>query len=279
MRLQPRSPLEADKIDVMRLALKVLLVTLNPLIQAQSPSGPQPEFEVASIRPSDSGARGGYTLIPPGGERYTASNVYLKFLIQDAYRLQRDQITGGPGWISTDRYNLNAKAEKPASLETMRLMLQSLLVDRFRLRFHFETVEGPVYALTVDTGGPKLTRHDAESSHEPFDWANQPPAQQLKIAWHATAASMDYLAWQIASVNNIPVINSTGLDGDYDFDLTFTMPLPLGVPEGTLINGVPIDTAGPTVYEAVRKLGLKLERQRGPVKYMRIDSVERPSEN
>ena len=221
----------------------------------------------------------GGTFIPPGGERYTASNAYLKFLIQEAYHLQRDQITGGPNWISTDLYSLNAKAEKPCSIDTMHLMLQSLLADRFKLRFHFATVDGPVYALVADNGGPKLTRHDTEYGHEPFHWGARPPGQDLKMSWHATSASMDYLAWQIASVINIPVMNSTGLEGEYDFDFAFTMALPLGVPEGTLINGVAIDTTGATVYEAIRKLGLKLKRQRGPVKYMRIDGVERPSEN
>lgn len=221
----------------------------------------------------------GGTFIPPGGERYTASNAYLKFLIQEAYHLDRDQIRGGPNWISTDLYNVNAKAEKPCSIDTMHLMLQSLLADRFKLQFHFEDVEGPVYALAVDKGGPKLSRHDSEYGHEPFDWGARPPDQQLKIGWHATSASMNYLAWQLASIINIPVINSTGLEGEYDFDLAFTMALPLGVPEGALINGVPIDTSGPTVYEAIRKLGLKLERQTGHVKYMRIDRAEKPSEN
>ena len=255
------------------LALAIALVAVSVL------SAQRPEFEVASIRPSEPGARPGGTFIPPGGERYTASNAYLKFLIQEAYHLEHDPITGGPNWISTDLYSLNAKAEKPCSIDTMHLMLQSLLTDRFKLQFHFATAEGPVYALVVDNGGPKLTRHDTEYGHEPFNWSARPPDQQLKIAWHATSASMDYLAWQIASIINIPVINSTGLQGEYDFDLAFTTALPLGVPEGTLINGVPIDTTGPTVYDAIRKLGLKLERERGPVKYMRIDSAEKPSEN
>ncbi len=253
------------------LALTIALVAVSD-IRAQS-------FEVASIRPSEAGARPGGTFIPLGGERYTASNAYLRFLIQEAYHLERDQIRGGPAWISTDLYNVNAKAEKPCSIDTMHRMLQSLLADRFKLQFHFEVVEGSVYALVVDGGGPKLIRHDTEFGHEPFKWATRPPEQQLKIAWHATSASMDYLAWQIASIINIPVINSTGLEGEYDFDLAFTMALPLGVPEGTLINGVPIDTTGAPVYEAIRKLGLRLERQRGPVKYMRIDGAERPSEN
>jgi uncharacterized protein (TIGR03435 family) len=196
------------------LALAIVLVAVSPLgsdIRAQSLSTHRPEFEVASIRRSEPGARPGGTFIPPGGERYTASNAYLKFLIQEAYHLQRDQITGGPSWISTDLYNLNAKAEQPCSIDTMHLMLQSLLADRFKLKFHFETVEGPYYSLVVDNGGPRLVRHDAEYGHEPFNWGARPPGQDLKIAWHATSASMDYLAWQIASVIYMPVMNSTGL--------------------------------------------------------------------
>lgn len=264
------------------LALIIVLVAVSALdsdIRAQLLSARRPDFEVASIRPSEPGARPGGTFIPPGGKRYTASNAYLKFLIQEAYHLQRDQITGGPGWISTDLYNVNAKAEKPIGIDTMHLMLQSLLADRFKLQFHFATVEGTVYALVIDKGGPKLTRHDAEYGHEPFTWGARPPGRDLKISWHATSASMEYLAWQIASIIHVPVINSTGLEGEYDFDLGFTMEWPLGLPEGTLSNGVPIDTTGVTVYEAIRKLGLKLERQRGRVNYMRIDGAEKPSEN
>ncbi len=256
------------------------LFSLQPNLFAQSVPAVHPEFEVASIKPSQPGARPGGTFIPPGGERYTGSNVFLKFLIQDAYRMHRDQITGGPNWIASDLYNLNAKAERPSSLEDMRLMLQNLIVDRFKLRFHYETVTGPVYALAVDRSSAlKLRRHDGRYASEPFMWQRTGPGQELKIGWHASSASMDYLAWQLSSVMYLPVIDRTGLEGAYDFDLAFTRELPLGLPEGALINGVAVDTTGPTVFEAIRKLGLRLVRQTGPVTYMRIDSVERPSEN
>jgi bla regulator protein blaR1 len=266
---------------VAALAVPVITGMLNaPALRAQSPPAPPPKFEVASVKPSAPGLRPGGTYILPGGERYNGSDVPLWFLIQDAYRLHRDQITGGPDWFATDRFEVKAKAEKPSSLEDIRLMLQSLLADRFQLSFHFETVQRPVYALVVDKSGPKLTRHDAEFASEPFRWKDQTAAQQLHIEWHATSAPMSYLAWQLASIMNSPVIDRTGLQGSYDFDLAFTRDLPAGVAEGQLTrDGVPVDTTGETVFEAIRKLGLRLERQQGPVQFMRIDHVEKPSAN
>ncbi len=266
---------------VAALAVPVITGMMNaPALRAQPTPASHLKFEVASVKPSAPGLRPGGTFILPGGERYNGADVPLWFLIQDAWRLHRDQITGGPDWFTTDRFEVEAKAEKPSSLEEMRLMLQSLLADRFKLSFHFETVQSPVYALVVDKGGPRLTRHDAEFASEPFRWKDQTPAQQLHIAWHATSAPMDYLAWQLASIMNSPVVDRTGLAGSYDFDLAFTRDLPAGVAEGQLTrDGVAVDTSGETVFEAIRRLGLRLERQQGPVEFMRIDHVEKPSAN
>lgn len=114
------------------------------------------KFEVASIRPSEAGAAPGGTFIAPGGEQYVAANVYVKFLVMDAYRVYRDQISGGPAWFGSDLYNLNAKAERPATRNEMRAMLLNLLEDRFKLQVTRETWEGNFYVLVVDKGGAKL---------------------------------------------------------------------------------------------------------------------------
>ncbi len=125
------------------------------------------KFEVASIKPSQSGS-GPFGIRPaPGGERYLASHVTLKLLITVAYRIKADQVAGGPAWIDSDLYDMNAKAERPSSIEELHAMLQDLLADRFKLRFHRETKELPIYALTVDQGGAKLKPDEAQAEAIP----------------------------------------------------------------------------------------------------------------
>jgi uncharacterized protein (TIGR03435 family) len=141
-----------------------------PAGRAQAPSVETPslKFEVASIKPSQS-AGGTMGIRPaPGGERYIATNITLKLLITVAYRIRADQVAGGPAWMDTAAFDMNAKAERPSSLEELHAMLQNLLADRFKLRFHRETKEMPIYALTVDKDGPKLKAHQASSAGDPF---------------------------------------------------------------------------------------------------------------
>src|SRR5207248_5001548 len=124
------------------------------------------KFEVASLKASQPGGRGGGIRPAPGGERYQATNIPLRLMIMVAYRIKADQVAGGPGWIDTDLYDMNAKAERPSSVEELHVMLQNLLAERFKLQFHRETKELPVYALSVDKNGPKLTPHEAQNAGE-----------------------------------------------------------------------------------------------------------------
>jgi uncharacterized protein (TIGR03435 family) len=247
---------------------------------AQSPATSL-KFEVASLKPSQPDPRGFMGIRPaPGGERYLASNVTLKLLITVAYRIKADQISGGPSWIDSDHYDMNAKAERPSSADELHAMLQDLLADRFQLRFHRETKELPIYALAVDKGGPKLQPHQAQSAGDP--WIDV-AFEHSKMAWHARFAPMSYFAWRLTLMLDRPVVDQTALPGGYDFDLAFTPILPGGgitPPEGALLNGAPVDTSGPTIFDAVRQqLGLRLERQKGPVDILVIDHAEKPAEN
>lgn len=237
------------------------------------------QFEVASLKPSQPGGRGGGIRPTPGGERYVATNVPLKLLITVAYRIRADQVAGGPAWIGTDLYDINAKAERPSSIEELHLMLQSLLADRFKLQFHREIKELPIYALMVDKGGAKLQPHEAKSAGDP--WIDNTFEHFPQMTMHAKFAPMDYFAWRLSTMLDRPVVDLTKLTGGYDFELKFTRELPPGTPpEGALLNGTPIDTSGPTIFEAIRQqLGLKLERQKGPVDIMVIDHAEKPAEN
>ena len=237
-----------------------------------------PKFEVASLKPSQPGGRGGGIRPTPGGERYEAVNVPLRLLISVAYRLKNEQIAGGPDWMNTELFDMRAKPEKPTTIEELHLMLQDLLAERFQLKFHRETKELPIYAMTVDKGGPKLEPHQAQSAGDP--WIEQEQTQFLHLKLHARFVPMDYFAWRLGQLLDRPVVDMTGLKGGYDFELAYTRDLPPGFPENGLINGEPPDTSGPSIFEALQKqLGLKLERQKGPVEILVVDHAEKPTEN
>ncbi len=235
-------------------------------------------FEVASIRPTRSDEPHAVLRPAPGGRRYTAAGQTLRALLWVAYQVKPEQIAGGPGWLDTDRYDLNAEADKGYNIEDLHIMLQNLLTEKFKLRFHRATKQMAVYALTVDQGGPKnLKSHPTPSGGEVF--LDQKTEELVHAKWTAHCASMDFFGWRLSRILDRPAINQTQLAGCYDFELTFTRELPPGFEEGQLFNGAPIDTYGPTIYQALRaQLGLKLESKKGPVDTMVIDHAERAAE-
>jgi uncharacterized protein (TIGR03435 family) len=263
-----------------RLPLAGLLLTAFAVCAqptAQDPGALQ--FEVASIKPSPPDSRGGMARPDPGGLRYRGSNLSLRIYIAACYRLRNDQVIGGPGWIDSDRFDILASAAKPSSVEQMYLMMRNLLKDRCHLEFHLENRQMPVYALAVDSPGPKLTRHDAASGGD--SWIEQASEAPFHAKWTATSASMDIFAGRLARVLDRPVLNETGLAGDYDFTLKYTLDIPPNLPPSALIkNGEPIDTSGPTIFQAVhQQLGLRLDARKGAAPILVIDHVEKPSAN
>jgi uncharacterized protein (TIGR03435 family) len=222
------------------LTVVAIALAASPVSRAQSqsspaegaPVSPSLKLEVAALKPSAPGGRGGGVSPDPGGERYLATNSTIKNLITVAYRIKADEITGGPDWIETDRYDMNAKAERPSSIEELHMMLKNLLADEFKLRFHREMKELPVYALVLDKDGPKMTPHESPSVSETSGetWiaitADPSPEQILRRNWHATLTPMDYFAFRLGEMLDRPVVNQTQLKGSYDFDLSFTMELP-----------------------------------------------------
>lgn len=121
---------------------------LSPPWKAGIPS--DLKFEVASVRPSTPNSPGGGIRPAPGGLYYVASSVTLRTLIIVAYSFRPDQITGGPSWMNTERFDMNAKSERAANVDELHVMLQNMLVDRFKLRFHVESKQAPIYVLSVD---------------------------------------------------------------------------------------------------------------------------------
>ncbi len=257
--------------------LPALLVVGAPRAQQPAAEPATLKYEVASIKPSVPGGRG-MGRPEPGGLRYRGTNLPVAMYISAAYRLKADQVTGGPAWVATDGFDIEAQAEKPSNLEEHHLMMRSLLAERFHLRFHFAPKEMPLYALTVEPAGVKLTPHPSGNSGEP--WIEQRMPVPLHATWQATSCSMELFAFRLAAVMDRPVVDQTALKGEYDFTLSYTMDLPPNLPPNALLNGQPIDTSGPTIFQAIRQqLGLRLEPRKGPVQVMVIDHVEKPSEN
>jgi uncharacterized protein (TIGR03435 family) len=244
----------------------VLLTVFGLAAQA-----PDLQFEVASLKPGQPGAEIGGIHPARGGRRYLAANAPLKMMLTAAYRIRADQVSGGPGWLDTELFDLNAEAEQPSSIEELHIMLRNLLKERFKLRMHSETRDRPVYALSTVKTGVKMKPHEIASAGDPT--IDRPGVGKLA----AKSTPMDYFAFGLSMILDRPVLDRTGLKGGYDFDLSWTPDLPPGFPEGGLINGEPVDTSGPTIFAAMEKqLGLRLEAQKGPVEILVIDHVEKP---
>jgi uncharacterized protein (TIGR03435 family) len=229
------------------------------------------EFEVASIRPSRPGAVGSLTqLRSPQGGTTAARNVPVRDLILLAYHIQAFQLSGGPAWLNTERYDLDAKYQPTASLDDIRVMLQRFLADRCKLTVRLETKHGLVYALVIAKGGPKLKSPKADGSRGIRSSEN---GQML-----AENATMSSLAEVLEEQVSRPVIDKTGLIGSYGFSLEGTRE-----EEGVEANSArePLtDSNRPSIFTAIQEqLGLRLESARGPVQNIVIQRIEKPSEN
>ena len=265
----------------------------TPRVRAQSPPAaetPAPSFEVASIKPNKSDDMRMMLRITPDG--LSAAGMSAKFLIEFAYDIKDFQISGGPGWLDSEKYDIDAKMDEATieaikkmpreqAVEQRRLMLQSLLADRFKLKVTHSSKELPVYALVVAKNGPKLT-HSADTP------PGSTPRNQLRFTpgeLSGMGVPISLLVNQLAREVGRQVVDKTGLQGNYDFTLRFTSEQRLGPPGGPGGPGAsgdapPPDSSGPSVFTALQEqLGLKLEPQKGPVELLIIDSIEKPSAN
>lgn len=254
------------------------LLAVSLLAQTQAGIPSDLRFEVASLKPS-SGQRQDFGIRPaPGGQRYEAWNCPIRVMIEAAYRVKPEQIVGGPGWLDSDRYDMEAKAEKPSTSDQLHVMLINMLVDRLHLKFHREQKDMRRYVLTVAEDGPRLTPHPGANAGDLF--IDQTVEKFLHIKLVGTAAPMDYLAFRLSLLMDLPVVDLTNLHGGYDFTLRYTQDLPPGFPQGAKINGEDPDTSGPNVFAALKQqLGLKLASDKGPVEVIVIDHVEKPTVN
>jgi uncharacterized protein (TIGR03435 family) len=200
--------------------------------------------------------------------------VPVKLMIALMYRIPMRQIKGGPGWMDSDRYDVEAKADKRYTVDDLHTMYQNMLIDRFKLKFHIETKEANAYVLTIDKGGLKMKENLKPQDYEiPIQFSGVGVMNGIRVP-------MPYFCWNLGQQlqdDERPVVDMTGLTGNYDFTLTY---LPRNLPEefrATLAQDV-LDR--PSIFDALKdQMGLKLTAQKGPVQYFVIDSVERPSEN
>jgi len=237
----------------------------------------QPAFEVVSIKPSGAQSKtlGIYTF--PGG-RVTGENRSLSNLIEKAFDLERFQISGGEKWVREDRYDFDARPPKSAKSsgarpadfglppnDEQRQMLKAMLVDRFQLKYHFETKEGPVYFLTK---GKKEVKFADAKNKDVRQWVGSPKGAGLGSSPGIAGAnaSMAVMAVRLAEVLERPVIDKTGIEGSFDFRYEY-------------VSDDPNQDRIAMIIASVQGLGLKLEAGKAPIQYLVIDSAAKPSEN
>src|SRR5215470_3782200 len=177
--------------SVLLMATLLLTGTVG-ICQLKTDTGKRLEFEVASVKPSKPGATGGGIKPMPGGQAYVAQNAPVNLMIKLMFHLNDRQISGGPGWIETELYDVEAKADGPHTIDELHVMFQNLLIDRFKLQFHKETRTLPAYELVVDKSGSKLTENH---SPEHFDIPVTPTGFGKLQATHC---SMSYFSWLLS---------------------------------------------------------------------------------
>ncbi|MGA7524581.1 MAG: M56 and DUF3738 domain-containing protein [Acidobacteriaceae bacterium] len=295
------------------------IVTAEP--DANAANLPAAKFEVASIRPAASQDVHRVMMRimdSPTDSRFYATNVTLKMLVRMAYDVQDAQIEGGPQWLGSDRYDIQARADSTVDAELKKLppdeaklvkehMLQELLADRFHLKMERQTKQMPVYALVVAKNGPWLqpSKIDAGApdANEEGSMARsgammpraKPGAGMMRMqrggemSFQMEAGSMPGLTEILSMQLGRMVVDKTGLKGTYDFTLSWAPEegegpmMAKGDPETPPGGAGPApapDSSGPSIFTALEdQLGLKLKSEKGPVDALEIVSASQPTAN
>jgi uncharacterized protein (TIGR03435 family) len=199
------------------------------------------------------------------GGRLEAGAVTLRDLIAEAYGVTDQGIAGTSGWMETERYNIHATAGRPATRSEFRMMLQNMLVDRFHLVIHHEPRHTKAYALVVDKGGPKLVPKD-----KPLHPAPPPPGQSQYLFGYTMGDLLRHLN-TVGALQRIgrPVVDRTGLTGEYYIALTFEVQL---APDG---QGTKMDI---DYFSALkRELGLRLDPIEESFDQIVVESATKPA--
>jgi uncharacterized protein (TIGR03435 family) len=243
------------------------------------PADADPSFEVATIKPNDSGATS-MQVLTFRGRNFITVNSSLADLIMFAYSVQMKQIIGAPDWIERDRYDINATPDREGtpSADQVRLMIRKLLADRFQLKFHHDKRELSAFVLTVGKDGSKLKPAQPNGN---LHGIGMQPAESGAMMFANNAPISAFTSFLQSLVLDRPVVDQTGLTGRYDLTVTFT-------PDDSLFNGHPQAfpklaegvEAAPSFFDAIQQqLGLKLTVKKTQVDVLAIDHVEKPSAN
>jgi uncharacterized protein (TIGR03435 family) len=277
-----------QEIDMNKLMLWIvaIVVTQGSALFAQDTNGTpkmmaadaRPRFEVATIKPSQSRDAGGSLKVNPSG-LINLTNFPVMVVIQFSYNVPRHQISGGPSWLESERFDIVGRPDIEGSpnMSQVRTMLLNLLADRFQLSLHHEKKELAAYALTVAKGGPKLTEDTDNPSGLPTFLGRG--GQQGRNVQNSTMA--EFASDLRGSLGDRPVVDQTGLGSKrYDFILKWT-------PDAPAMNGATgappaadNPDAPPDIFTAIQQqLGLKLESTKAQADVIVIDHIEKPSEN
>jgi uncharacterized protein (TIGR03435 family) len=249
---------------IRRLAIAALCTALHA--QVQHPETP-PRFAAASVKANASIRNGMGNKFDPTMARW--SNMPLRNLIEEAYHLKDYQAVGWPEWLRADKWDIDAKTEDPATRAQKSQMLQTLIIERFGLKYHLETRDISGYELVIAKGGPKI--HPV--TEEPP--SNAPRAGTTILVGSIEIVRDDWSAFtgSLPSELGRPLHDGTGLTGKFTFKLEW-------VPDESQPNSFgeapPADAVGPSIFAAMQnQLGLKLEPKKLPVEMFVIDHVDR----
>jgi uncharacterized protein (TIGR03435 family) len=279
-----RVPLVARELIVSLLAA-VLVVSGLTAARAQQPA---PTFDVASVRPGSPGAPGGELLFSDGG-RFSAQNETVVELIRAAWNIDTYRIVGGPDWIRGERFTIEARPASAVAIGESRLMLQTLLADRFKLRATTAVREAPVYRLVPNRRDGRLGPQfrpavpdmcaDGQAARTKFLRCGMIGSNPGRMSGRST--SLSTLVAQLSTLTQRVVVDATGLVGLYDLDMEWAL-TEAEVAEQLALGRTKarIDPDKPSLSGALEaQLGLRLETEPGPVEVLVVESIARPTEN
>jgi uncharacterized protein (TIGR03435 family) len=236
-------------------------------------------FEAASVKQNTSGQRG-YALPPPIGDRFIATNVSLKMLVSYAYHLQDIQLVGATGWMNSELFDIEAKSPMTVPEDKVRLMVQSLLAERFALKVHTKNRQVSAYTLRVSKRGLRM-RSSAETCEGPG--TIDMPCGSLRLYKRSQLfgknVPLSELVEILSTLTGRAVIDKTSLQGTFDINLQWTPDENLAVGPEAGVQAVPNSQEGALFTALEEQLGLRLQSEKEAIPVTMIDSAQRPSSN
>lgn len=227
-----------------------------------------PAFDVVSIKQNKLDTRGYIGPVPGQGGYigFAGSSVRTKVLILMGFGISDWQISGGPQWVDSEPFDVDARTERPVKLSQINLMLQTLLRDRFHLQLRSETKDESVYELVVEQPSPNLVLH-AEDGTPP---AVRPSGEQGEVIFQNVPIAR--LLSVVKGDTEREVVDKTGLVGNYDFELRWES-------SRRKLGQEQREPSGPDIFGAVQRLGLRLRPAKGPVQHFFIEHIDPPTPN